>query len=258
MALPFPYYSRSVLLLIGLEAASCLLPLPTLVAQGQLANATIAGRVIDHTSRAPIPGARVFLLGTPHRTGSDVTGRFTQDSLASGTYLLQVRAVGYSIGTWVVRLEGGDVVDQDFEIAPLAIGMDPVTVEGRPGFMQQRMIDFNRRRESGRGVFITEEEIRRENAATLSDLLRTAAGVQTVCNGTGCIVRMSRSSRGACRPDFMVDGFPATFSTTWTLPTVGIVAVEIYRSQTETPAEFTRAGAMCGVIVIWTRSAPNP
>lgn len=256
MACPFPYYCRLPVLLLGLGAGTAALPIPALAAQR--AGALIAGRVIDQGSRAPIPRARVFLLGTPHNTDSDSTGRFAHDGLESGTYLLQIRAVGYAMSTWVINLGTGERVEQDFEMAQAAYGMDTVTVEGRPGFMERRMQAFERRRKEGRGVFVTEEEIRRENATTVSDLLRMAAGVQTVCNHAGCVARMTRSARGACRPDFVLDGFPASFSTTANLPTIGIVGIEIYRSSSETPAEFLKAGATCGSIVIWTRSAPSP
>jgi len=34
----------------------------------------------------------------------------------------------------------------------------------------------------------------------------------------------------------------------------GIVAVEIYRSPSEAPAEFLKADSQCGVIAIWTKS----
>jgi len=253
MAFPFPYYCRLPVLLVELGAT---LPVPAPAAQR--AGALISGRVIDQSSRAPIPRARVFLLGTPHNTDSDSTGRFAHEGLKSGTYLLQIRALGYAMSTWVINLGSGEVVDQDFEMAQAAYTLDTITAEGRPGFMERRMHDFERRRKEGRGVFVTEEEIRRENATTVSDLLRMAAGVQTVCNHAGCVARMTRAARGACRPDFVLDGFPATFSTTANLPTIGVVGIEIYRSLSETPAEFLKAGATCGSIIIWTRSAPSP
>jgi hypothetical protein len=255
MACPFPYYGSLPTLLLGLGAVTAALPIPSPAAQRT--GALISGRVIDQGSRAPIPRARVFLLGTPHNTDSDSTGRFTHEGLKSGTYLLQIRAVGYAMSTWVINLGTGEVLDQDFEMAQAAYSLDTITAEGRPGFMERRLGEFERRRAAGRGVFITESQIRHENAGTLGDLLRTAAGVQTVCNAAGCAVRMTRAARGICPPEFVVDGFPATFSTTATLPTVGIVAIEIYRSEGETPPEFLKPNTNCGVIVIWTRSAPG-
>jgi carboxypeptidase family protein/TonB-dependent receptor-like protein len=224
----------------------------------QRPTATISGRVVDRRSGAPIAAAQVALLGTHRECASDSGGRFSQDSLTAGPYLLQIRAIGYSTSTWVVRLDTGQVLDRDFDLAPAVYTLPPITREAAPGLMALRLRDFERRKAQGRGVFITEDDIQRTNAVTLSDLLRTAAGVQVVCNSAGCTARMTRAATAVCRPDFFVDGLSANFSTTANLPTVGIVAIEVYRSGSEAPVEFLRADTDCGVIVIWTRSAPNP
>ena len=255
MASSFPFL-RSVLCLLAIGGGSAATAPGLARTQGPPAMAAISGRVIDRITRLPITGAHVLLLGTAHDTASDSVGRFSHPALTSGTYLLQIRAVGYSMTTWVLRLRTDEHVDQEFPIASLALGMDTVTAVGRPGVMEQRMREFERRRHEGRGAFITEADIQRENATTVGDVLRTAAGVRMLCNSTGCAVRMTRAARGACKPDFYVDGFPSAFATTGGLRTVGVVGIEIYRSLSETPPEFLKAGATCGVIVIWTRSGP--
>jgi len=256
MACPLPYYCRLAVLLLGAGAVTAAQTPQARAAQRP--SALIAGRVIDQSSRNPIARARVVLLGTPHDTASDSAGHFAHDGLSAGTYLLQIRAIGYAMATWVIRLKSDDALDRDFEMTESELALDTITALGRPGFMDRRMQDFEHRRQEGRGVFITEEQIQHENAVTVSDLLRMAAGVQTVCNHAGCVARMTRAARGACRPDYVLDGFPASFSTTANLPTVGIVGIEIYRSLSETPPQFIKAGATCGAIVIWTRSAPSP
>jgi hypothetical protein len=64
---------------------------------------------------------------------------------------------------------------------------------------------------------------------------------------------MARASR-ECRPDFVVDGFEATNSTSLDMPTIGITGIEVYGTLSETPLQFLRADNVCGTIVIWTRS----
>jgi hypothetical protein len=68
---------------------------------------------------------------------------------------------------------------------------------------------------------------------------------------------MMRTPRG-CQPDIFLDGFPANLSTPPNAPAGDIVAVEVYRSLSETPAEFLRPDNRCGAIVIWTRTGQSP
>jgi outer membrane cobalamin receptor len=146
------------------------------------------------------------------------------------------------------------MVDQVFALMPAGYVLNPVTVEGRPTLSQRRMQEFERRRQEHRGVFVTAEQIQAAHASTVGDVLRNVPGVHLVCRAGGCVVQMSRSASGYCRPDWVVDGFPANQSGTSQLPTVGIVAIEIYRSPSETPTELLKADSVCGVIAIWTMS----
>lgn len=214
----------------------------------------IAGRIVDHESRAPIGGARIALLGTPRRTSSDSAGRFTHARLAPGTYILEARAIGYGASSWVIRLAEGQVLDHEFELTPLGYELNPVVVEARPSLAKRRMQEFEERRQARRGVFLTAEQIRQTKASTLVDVLHDVAGVRTVCRGRTCTVRMSRSRE--CAPNFFVDGFPANNSMFLGMPLVGVIGIEIYRTESETPVAFLRGDNVCGAIVIWTKSGP--
>jgi len=139
---------------------------------------------------------------------------------------------------------------------PIVVELNPVIVEGKPGFAEERQLGFERRRRSGQGYFITEDDLHRSRATSISEVLRVVPGVRAVCNPAGCTMRMNRSPRN-CFPEYFVDGFPATASTNANLPTVGIIGIEVYRSLSETPQQFIRSDQMCGAIVIWTRSGPS-
>jgi hypothetical protein len=209
------------------------------------ASATLIGRVVDHHSHSPVAAARVALLGTRYDTTVDGDGQFHQEGIAPGTYVVQVRAVGYTAGSWVIKLEDADVHTQDFELELLGVELDPVAVE---------LPEFERRRASGRGYFITEDKIQQAKPHALSDLFRSVPGVRLVCRGSAnCTVRMARAPR-ECRPDFVVDGFEASNSTSLDMPAVGIIGIEIYRTVSETPLQFLRTNNQCGTIVIWTQS----
>ena len=231
-----------------------LLPAPALAQQR---SATISGRLIDQDSRAPVGGARIALVGTRFGVTSDSVGQFSQGGLAPGIYVVQVHAIGYSTTSLVLRVAPGDAVNQVFELERLPVQLAPVVVERRPGFAEQRIREFERRRAAARGYFITEQEIAHANPRTLGDLFRSVPGVRMQCRGTAaCRLRMARAAR-ECSPDFVVDGFPATYSTSLDMPTVGIIGIEVYRTLSETPLDFLRTDNVCGTIVIWTRSGPG-
>jgi len=246
----FPAIGSLLLVTVGLAASPPLLP-----AQ-QPVNAILVGHLIDRHSGTAIVGASVVILGWSLEAGSDSAGRFTYTGLRPGSYMLQARAVGYTVTNWVVKVGEAEEQHRTFSMSPLAVELDPVTVEGRPSFSAQRRLEFERRRASGSGFFITEQDIQHANATTIAQVLRTVPGMRAVCNSAGCIFRMSRSPRN-CLPEYFVDGYPATYSTTPQLPTVGVIGIEVYRSLSETPQQFLKSDQMCGAIVIWTRSGPS-
>jgi hypothetical protein len=90
----------------------------------------------------------------------------------------------------------------------------------------------------------------------MADVLRGVPGVRLNCRSGVCNAQMTRTAHGVCNADWVIDGAPASMSSTPHLPVVGIVAVEIYRSPNEAPAEFLKADSQCGVIAIWTKSGP--
>ncbi|HEY6809448.1 MAG TPA: carboxypeptidase regulatory-like domain-containing protein [Gemmatimonadales bacterium] len=216
--------------------------------------AALRGQVIDQQSHLPLSGARVALTKTPTPRVTAADGRFAFDSLAPGTYLLAIHAIGYQAAARVVRLNAGDSLDQEVDVAPTVVALDPMVVQGRAGFEERRRAEFEERRQGGRGHFITAADIVAANATNLGDLLRNVPGVQLVCRNEGCQVRMSRSP--TCPVEFFVDGLPATFATNVHLPVVGITGIEIYRDESEIPTIFLKGNSSCGVIAIWTKAGP--
>jgi len=213
--------------------------------------AGIAGQLIDRSTQAPLAGAVVNLLGAKTVLRTDTAGRFTQANLLAGTYVMQVRALGYRAESWVVELVDRQTLSVVLELEPTPVALPGVVVEA------WRKADaahgFQERRSKGRGVFITEQDIDRTRATRLGDVLRTTAGVRQLCRGITCTVRMTRSPNN-CSPNFFLDGIPANNTTTLEMSSVGVVAVEVYRTASETPVEFLRGNVACGAIVIWTRS----
>jgi len=213
--------------------------------------ASVGGALVNQESRTPIEGARVSIVGTSLGASSDAQGRFRMTGVPAGVRVMQVHAIGFAVGSWVVQLDEGQNFRQVFELAPRALEVEGVTVAGREDDTWRSERGFEDRRRRGVGFFVTREQILQRNAPTISELLRTVPSVMNICNLRGCRMRLP-SSTGPCSPEFFLDGYPATFSTGPNFPLSQIRGVEIYRDQFTVPSEFQRPGLRCGVIAIWT------
>lgn len=189
------------------------------------------------------------------------------------------------------RIVHGEVDLTDVKAVAAAAGVPIRTAETPAG--RGALAGFERRRQSGRGIFLARADVERRHAARLVDLFRGLAGVQVVRDPAGERVVMTGARGGrwsddmrpaasdstagapgragaqrtpppgaaepdpnACAVQYFVDGVPT--------PTDGgrlsnevepadVEAVEVYRTAAEVPAEYRRSGSTCGAIVIWTR-----
>lgn len=223
---------------------------------GQAGTFFIQGRVVDRVTVAPVPGARVLVMGRPQPVTSDSTGQFRLVGLAPTAHVLQVQKVGYesitvelaavddSTVTYVVDVPRSNTVTLD-PVVVTATGEDP------PSYWHR---DFEIRRIQGRGQFVTRREIEQRRAASVGDLLRTLNGLRMLCTRQGCEVRMTRSN---CRPAYFADGYPADATTVERMPVNDVFGVEVY-DMFEVPVQLQRSELRCGVIAVWTRRGPAP
>jgi hypothetical protein len=209
--------------------------------------------VVNGTTREPVEGAVVTLRFTGKSARTDSAGGFHLADVGAGAGLVQVRAVGYRLGSWSVRIAEGETVADTLELEPIPIELAEVLVEAPPDANDWRSpAAFDARRAKGGGYFITEEQIRQQHPLSVADLLRGIPGVTTICSGRGCAVAMNRSAR-PCAPEYFLDGYPATFATGPNFPIYGIRGIEIYPDAFSAPIELQRLELRCGVIAIWTR-----
>src|SRR6266571_5349094 len=156
----FPATGSVLLVTLGLAAS------PTPLPAQQPASAILVGHLIDRQSGTAIVGASVVILGWSLEAGSDSAGRFTYTGLRPGSYMLQARAVGYTVTNWVVKVGEAEEQHRTFSMSPLARELDPGTVEGDASLAEQRRLEFEQRRDGGRGYFITAQDIGRVKAST--------------------------------------------------------------------------------------------
>lgn len=225
--------------------------------------ARIGGRVTDKSSGAGIPRAQLLLVTEGRIVESDSTGRYTFSELPAGAVHLLVRARDFPTTEVIVHLDVGDNVGIPIQLDSTSAGGAPqqlqaIAVTARAPVVNYRLTDFERRRRTGMGQYVTEEEIRTSGAANLQDATRGMRGITLHCGGTeegGCRIQVVRA-RINCQPTYVVDAQVDNMFGPLT-PIGDIIALEVYTGATDVPGEFAGAKAGCGVVAIWTRSGPS-
>lgn len=146
----------------------------------------------------------------------------------------------------------------------------PAPAESMTAASADRLAGFERRRASGRGVFVTRAELDRRRSGRLSDLLRAVPGVTLVpIDGMGFAVASSRpgwhprigmdgTARSACFLDVLLDGVslsPAPNALPLDIDDIApsrLAAIEIHRASA-IPIELPVGPGSCGVIAMWSR-----
>ncbi len=214
-------------------------------------NGIVTGALVDRLTHRPVEGARVNILGTTLGTSSDSAGRFNVPGVPAGVRVIQVRAIGYVVSSWVVDLTEGQTLNQIFELEGRTVQMDSISVSAQMAESWRTEAGFEQRRARGGGWFITHDDILRRRAENLGELMRTVPGVMMTCRLRNCSVAMEEGAK-PCQPEYFLDGFPASNSTGPSFPLTQIRGVEIYSSRFSVPSEFQRPNLQCGVIAIWT------
>lgn len=222
--------------------------------------AGVKGIVVDKATRKPVVGAQV-VLGGSSPVLTDSLGRFTMTGLAVGDIRLVVRAEGFPITNFdltlqpgvsaepVIQLDGSGKTSGDAQALP------KVAVTTTPS-LGPRYADFERRLKTGRGQYLTADEIYKGHYGTLQEAVRMMRGVEFSCGGgAGCYVRMARAPM-ECLPEYIIDDRVDNMFGPNT-PIRDIQGIEVYNGPTDVPGEYAGRNAGCGVIVIWTKSGPT-
>jgi hypothetical protein len=225
-------------------------------ALAQKGDSRLTGTVVDKVSRAPVAKVQIIYVGDSRSVVSDSIGRYTFDSLPSGIVRFAVRAPRYPVLTLTVALMPGESMAREIVLDSSSAGqvLPRVSIDAPPS-LGPRFADFERRRVTGRGQYLTAQQIDKGGYNSLQDAMRNMRGVDVDCGGgLGCHIRMSRAPM-QCNPDYIVDERVDNFFG----PQIAIrdiEGLEVYTGATDVPGEFAGRNAGCGVIVIWTRSGP--
>lgn len=275
--------SHRVCLAAGLAAAALLAARP---APAQI---QVQGVLLDATSNAPIPSARVALTGTRGQWRGEIltdsVGAFLFEDVRPGSYRLRTSRVGYRESRGALRLSADSVVQLELKMSVARVALEPVTVVARSRRNVSPVLEgFYGRMETGQGRFVTRADIESRRPGRVTDMLMGIPNISSSSSrmGTGGATISRGSSGDRCTVVVWVDGMLISqpSGTTSVTPSTGlrrrggvgersapredqsiddyvhpndVEGIEIYRGESDTPAEFITRWVSCGTVVIWTR-----
>jgi hypothetical protein len=250
------------------------------------AQAVVRGYLYDDATGRPIPGT-VMLVDPASdapvvHMATDSTGQFHLQARAATYQLVAVRPGYKSVTSAPIRFLDGERLTVR---VPIAENGDPqnkigVTEHVRPNasakIAEARANDdggLSSRKAAGIGLQYTRDDFDRTNFQTLGSFLQSVPGLRVADPRSASSMSMTRSStamvnstlsRGSatdCHVGWYVDGHrmdlpgrtdPMTDGLA-SMPLDGVVAVEVFRGLSETPAQFADPDLRCGVVAVWTR-----
>jgi len=220
--------------------------------------------VVRSSTGQPISNAKLVLWGSGLEATTNSNGQFSMQTLPSGTYTLESRAIGY-----MPMRSAVDVLESNESVAELAMSVfvpmvDTLKIKGTRNAVSDPLQGFDQRKKSGFGYFFDSDALNRRNASFMSDVLRGTPGL-TVTPGqlSGDKVTMRGSAGpGTCVPAIYINGALAYVddgNLDAIVNTQDVVAMEVYSRTGSMPIQFQQANG-CGSIVIWTgrRKPTNP
>jgi hypothetical protein len=236
---------------------------------------TFTGVVTRDTLGTPLPGADVALSGVETRVRTDAQGAFRFTNVAAGKHSVVVRAVGFEMFYAQIDIEPGKTLDGDLTLTRAPVVLDTVmSVERGADATPPNLRDFESRRKSAAtGQFITDSTLRAHDDAMVGSLVGMLCGAKIVFGGLG--EEYLSSGRGTTsKPAFQSAPTSACLVTVYqdgiqiypggNLPDFGHMrvsdysGVEYYASPAEAPAQYTRTGTGCGIVLLWTRQRRIP
>lgn len=238
---------RSPIILLGLLLASA----------SPLAAQALLGTLLDAGTRAALPEGLVTLLDRDSvvlaQVRTDTEGQFSLTVPRRGSYLLRAEHAGYRAATSpALGIGGDDTLTVEFMLAMDAVMLDPLVVTGRTRRLTPDGRAFYERADrSAWGTFITRKDIEKWHPIRTTDLFNRIPGVQTRTMMGGNSVTI----RGTCRPTVYVNGIRANHyrSIDDLAQPMELEGVEVYRSASQAPPQFTGLMAGCAVVLLWTR-----
>ncbi len=185
-----PLWRRVAVLVAALVAVTLAASTTTLGAQATpSASGRVVGRIVDASTGQGLSDVSVQVVGTTIGTASGVDGRFTLNSVPSGTIDLRARRIGYAAKTVTgIELAAGGTVEQSIvlETATVQLATQIVTASAERGTVAEALDE--QRTATGIVNSVTREQIARSPDSDAGQAVQRVSGV-TVQDGKYVFVR---------------------------------------------------------------------
>lgn len=229
----------------------------------------IRGRVVDAVTGLGLADAEVALVNAEgavkSSVWSDSTGAFVLKPTIPGTYVLRVRRLGYQeLTSREIPVRVGETVEVELSVSIHAFEHEPLvvvsrTADERASFLHPFYERLDRYQRSGRGHFVTREDIERRGGVFTEHLVKNVPGVWVVPSRDGRgydILMRGVGTVYRCRPQIFLNGMRMIGAMSLhDLVTPNMVeGIEVYRNPSQAPPEMVDPANKCGVIALWTRA----
>ncbi|WP_373058206.1 carboxypeptidase regulatory-like domain-containing protein [Gemmatimonas sp.] len=207
---------------------------------------------VKSVSGQTIAGARVVLWGASGNGTNTMNGQYLLDGLPTGTQMVEARAIGYQPMRVVVDVPATEGTTADITLEALIATVDTVRVRGDR--VSNQLAEFEKRRRSGFGSFIDENQLNNRSPIFMADIFRTVPGI-SIATGQSAQGRvLMRGNAGTCAPAVFLNGMNVQVpdgNLDAIVNSQEVRAVEVYSRTSNVPAQFDSRNG-CGSIVVWT------
>jgi TonB-linked SusC/RagA family outer membrane protein len=102
--------------------------------------ASVTGTVTDESTKQPIAGAQIFVLGTLIGAQTDAQGRYRLVAVPAGSVRIRAKRIGFGSIDRAVTLQDGEAATVDFALPASVLALDAMVVTGTAGGTQMRAI----------------------------------------------------------------------------------------------------------------------
>ena len=230
---------------------------------------TIRVTVVSAVTYDPIPNATLRLRTIPQAVlVTDSLGRGAFEGVPKRTEGIEVVHAEFEPRAEVLLLGDGDFDDVSVTLTLKPRSVTHLRTVAVRAEAPSKAPGLEVRRSTGRGRFIDRQEIDRIKPRATTEILRRVPGLRVETAGSQVRIRSRRA--GDCEMLLYLDGMPvynelaAGTRRSRGTPVVSVIdrippdmleAIEVYVGPSETPPQYSRGGANCGAILIWTRSS---